>query len=134
MPAPPWRRLPTSTVRQARLPGVGVEPSLTGSMNTSAVPIEPSTKYCGSGGNWSRFANLFATTVGEYAKISRPVPRSCEVGKLVVSRPQTPASNACRKPSFEPTNDTLRRFACRVAKVRYEVVGPPGVKFDARYG
>src|SRR6187549_3275863 len=77
------------------------------------------------------------TIFGAYAKISRPVPRSKFPGKFVVSRPNTPESNAWRKPSFEPTTITLRRFAFRWANVRY---GSPvveelvrGVRFADRY-
>jgi len=31
-------------------------------MKTSADAIEPSTKYCGSGGKFSRFGNLLSMT------------------------------------------------------------------------
>ncbi len=105
-------------MRQARSVSSGV-PVNAGSTQTSADATEPSTKYCGSGGKFSRFVNLPASRlVGEYAKISRPVPRSKVWLKLTVSRFQTPPSKACRKPSLAPANSTLRRFDWRFAKSR----------------
>ena len=59
------------------------EPAKAGSMKTSAEVGEPSTKYFGSGGKSRRFGIwLPMTERGEYAKISRPVPRSNAAGEV----------------------------------------------------
>src|SRR3954469_23936121 len=99
-------------------------------MNTSAVNIDPSTMYWGCGGKSMSFEADFSTGRGAYAKISRPVPRS-KVPEKDASRSHTPASKACRNPSFAPTKETRRRLEFRLAKLVYECPGL-GVRSCAR--